>query len=158
MRVASRCSRSRRPGSPVTIAVSQADGGGTVTISATVEGVTETATAYEANPLDTQSPGLRFARNVATANLTFPAVAPDAPPSPVQVRVMTLDAEGRRKATTGIVIAGEPLVLGVTATNMTVQRMEVQSGSDVQEYGVRVDPLAGPFDSAQGKQDALART
>ncbi len=139
--------------SPVTFAVSQADGtyslfdrqytGGAVTISATLDGVTRTATAYEAHPQDAKSPGLAFARNVAYANITFPVAGPTVPPSPVQVSVMTLDAEGQRKLTTGIVVAGEPLVLGVKAAGMTVQRMDVVSGSQTQEYGVRVDPLAG---------------
>lgn len=110
---------------------------------------TRTATAYEVDPQNAKSPGLRFAKNIATANITLPAVAPAVPPSPVQVTVLTLDANGVRKASNGIVIAGEQIVIGVKAGDNTVQRIEVRNGSQVSEYGVRVDPTApqaGAFD------------
>ena len=67
------------------VAISQADGtyalfdlrytGGPVTVAAIAGGTTRTATAYESNPQDTKSPGLRFARHLAVANVTFPAEA-----------------------------------------------------------------------------------
>ncbi len=139
-------------GAPL-IATSQADGtyslfdpqftGGSVTVSATYNGQTFKSTAYEVDPQNTKSPGLRFARNVANATITFPAVAPAVPPSPVTVGVMTLDINGARKNSNGIVVAGEPLVVGVKAGGMTVQRLEVRNGSDSTEYAVRADPLAG---------------
>lgn len=138
-------------GDPATVATSQADGtyslfdrryeGGAVTISATIDGVTRTATAYEVDPQNTKSPGLRFAKHVATANIAFPALPPVTPPSPVQVRVMTLDEDGVRQPANGIVVAGEPLVIGVLSSGNTVQRVEITAGSQASEYGVRIDPL-----------------
>jgi RHS repeat-associated protein len=134
-------------GLPPTLAVSQADGtyslfdrqytGGAVTVFALSDSVTRSATAYEVDPQNAKSPGLVFAKNVATANITFPAL----PPSPVQVEVMTLDANGARKASNGIVIAGGTVVIGVKGGDNLVQRVDVQSGSQTTEYGVKLDPL-----------------
>src|ERR671918_1473113 len=89
------------PGSPrfgannATVAVSQADGtytlfdpsyvGGTVTMSATLSGETRTATGFEANPADWSTSGLRFYRNIATANVVFPPVEPPPPPPQIQI-------------------------------------------------------------------------
>jgi hypothetical protein len=122
--------------------------GGTVTVSAKLGGQTVTATAYQVDPQNTKSPGLRFARNVATANLTFPAVPPTLPPSPVLVSVMTIDANGARKNSNGIVIAGEPLVIGVKAGGLTVQRIDVRHRTELTEFAARQDPLAGQSPAA----------
>jgi hypothetical protein len=112
-------------GQPATVTVSQLDGtyslfdrqytGGAVTISATLNGVTRTATAYEVDPQHAKSPGLQYARNVATANITFPALPLAVPPSPVQVTVMTVDINGARTASNGIVVAGQSIVIGIRA-------------------------------------------
>lgn len=156
-------------GSPATVAVSQADGtyslfdrqytGGPVTISATVDGATRTATAYEVDPQTTKSTALRYSKNVATANITFPAVAPAVPPSPVRVTVVTLDDNNARKLSNGIVVAGDQIVIGITAGDNTIQRVEVKNGSQITEYGVRVDPLrpqAGSFDVIAENAQPLA--
>jgi hypothetical protein len=44
-------------------------------------------TAYEADPADFKTTGLRFHRNIATVNLTFPAVEPPPPPPAIGVVV-----------------------------------------------------------------------
>ena len=139
-----------RPGESAgpNVAVCQADGtyalldlhyqGGPVTVSATVDGVTKMATAYEANPQDLKSPGLQFVRHVAVANVTFPAAAPAEPAPAIPVLLFVEDADGQRTPVrTGVVVAGTPLVVGTTATDVTLLAAEVNGGGlTAATYGV----------------------
>jgi hypothetical protein len=107
-------------GAPPVVAVSQADGtyalfdqhytGGPVTVSATSPGGgTVTGIAYEANPQDTKSPGLRFARHIATANLTYAAVQPPQGPTATEITLTrTVDGE-EQPVLDGVVVTGTPV-------------------------------------------------
>ena len=131
-----------RPGQAAgpNVAVSQRDGtyalldlhyqGGPVTISATIDGVTRTATAYEANPQDLKSPGLQFVRHVAVANVTFPAAAPPEPAPAIPVKMFVEDDEGHRSPVTGVVVAGTPVIVGTTATDVTILAAETVGGDE----------------------------
>lgn len=119
------------------MAISRADGtyamidfaytGGLVTISATVNGETRTATAYEANPQDLKSPGLQFVRHVATASITFSAVEPPPPPAEIAIGIYRRDGDGKRIDTKGLVEAGTPLVIALTSKHAEMRAAEITS-------------------------------
>jgi hypothetical protein len=133
-------------------AVTQADGtytmfdpryvGGPITMSAFVDGEMRTATGFEANPANWATTSLHLYRNIATANITFPAVTPPPPPPAVQIKVMRLE-NGVRKDTGGIVVANTPIVIGMSADNAEVRGAALQGPGVSGEYGVRIDPLRG---------------
>ena len=94
--------------------------GGTIQVAATLVGGDVTSlcpdpegphvacgTAYEANPADFKSSGLRFHQQIGTVNLTFPAVAPPPPPPAVEIRVFRT-VDGVREDTRGIVSQDTP--------------------------------------------------
>ncbi len=98
--------------------------GGTVKVYARANGEERSAVAFEANPADWTTSGLRFYRNIASANITYPAAAPPAPPPALDIRVMRLE-NGERKATTGMVSLGTSLVIGFN-TNAIVRSAQIQ--------------------------------
>ena len=131
--------------------------GGTVRVAATLPGVggdvatlcppgdggdasVRCGTAYEADPADWKTSGLRFHRNIATVNLTFPAVQPPPPPPAIGVVVYRV-VDGQREDTRGIVPAGTPLILGVKPSSQAVEVREVQVQGAAQSF--RSDPLKG---------------
>lgn len=131
--------------------------GGTVRVAATLPGVTgdvntlcppgdggdasfRCGTAYEADPADFKTTGLRFHQNIATVNLTFPAVAPPPPPPAIGVTVYRT-VDGKRVDTRGIVPAGTPLILGVKPSTSAVDVREVLIQGAAQSF--RADPLKG---------------
>ena len=131
--------------------------GGTVRVAATLPGVggdvatlcppgdggdasVRCGTAYEADPADWKTSGLRFHRNIATVNLTFPAIAPPPPPPAIGVVVYRV-VDGQREDTRGIVPAGTPLILGVKPSSQAVEVREVQVQGAAQSF--RSDPLKG---------------
>jgi hypothetical protein len=131
------------------MAVSRSDGtftlydpryvGGTVEVSATFGGETVKATAFEANPLDWVSTELKhYGKNIATVNITYPAVAPPPAPPAIEIRVMTV-VNGKRKDAGGLAVVNEPLIIGMRAQNAEVRGATVKG----EEFGIRVDPLKG---------------
>jgi hypothetical protein len=127
------------------VAISQKDGtftlfdnayqGGTVTLHATSpDGETKTATAYESNPQDLKSPGLGKYRNIATANITFPAKVGDAPPAAIDIAVFTT-VDGQLKRSKGTSLANTPMTVGLSAKNATVTNVTIQGAT----YAVRAD-------------------
>ncbi len=131
--------------------------GGTVRVAATITGVPgdpgvrcpETdggdasfrcATAYESDPVNWKTTGLRFHRNIATVNITFPAVEPPLPPPAIGVTVYRTEGD-KRVATGGIVPSGTPVILAIQPSSelITVQQVLVQGVSE----GFRADPLKG---------------
>ncbi|HEY6552516.1 MAG TPA: hypothetical protein VI669_04135, partial [Vicinamibacteria bacterium] len=145
-------------------AVTQADGtfalwdplyvGGNVQIAAVAEGAPagatcgtsegrlfQCATAFEAVPAS-YHPGLapRYQRNVASTNLSFPAIEPPLPTPEIQIRLMSETTGVRKVVTSGLVIQGTPLVVGVSTTDgVTITAVEFQG----RPWGVRRDPRAG---------------
>lgn len=97
---------------------------GIVTVSATVEGVTQQATAYAINVEDDGPSQLRFYENIATANLTFPPIAPRPPPSAVGVVIFKKNPDGSRERTDGLVVESDTLVIGFT-TQDTIQQARI---------------------------------
>jgi hypothetical protein len=95
--------------------------GGLVKVHATVEGARNAVdtTAFEANPIDSRQwmhVLLQRYLHVANVDVTFNIDTP--PPAPdVSVHVMTLTADMVRKETTGIVVAGVPLIIGFKLEN-----------------------------------------
>ena len=144
-------------------AVSQADGtftlwdplyiGGNVQIAALANGAPDNAacgtnegrsfqcaTAFELAPASYPL-GLaaRYQRNVASTNVSFPAIEPPLPTPEIQIRLMSEAAGVRKVVTNGLVIQGTTLVVGVsTSDGVTLTSVEVQGRS----WGVRRDPRA----------------
>jgi hypothetical protein len=131
--------------------------GGTVRVAATLDGVAgdvttlcpageggdasfRCGTAYEADPADWKTSGLRFHRNIATVNLTFPAVEPPPPPPAIGVTVYRTVDE-KRVDTRGIVPAGTPLILAIKPSSKAVEVREVQVQGGAESF--RADPLKG---------------
>lgn len=141
-------------GNHATFAITQEDGtfslwdaaytGGQVTITASYRGVAKTATAFEANPLDTRtifSEAIKLRqhyRNVAGANITFPAEEPPPPAPAVEVHVMQRTTDGKRRDAGGIVTQNTPLTIGfkVTRGNNVEVRTATING---QSHAVKVD-------------------
>jgi hypothetical protein len=132
-----------------TMAISRSDGtftlydpryvGGTVEVGATFGGETVKATAFEANPLDWAATELKaYGKNVATVNLTYPAVAPPPAPPAIEIRVMTV-VSGKRKDAGGLVVVNEPLIIGMRAQSAEVRGATIKG----EEFGVRADSLKG---------------
>ena len=120
------------------VAITQKDGtftlfdkaytGGTVTLSATTpEGDRQTATAFESNPQALNSPGLGKYRNIATANITLPAKAPNAPPAAITIQVYKTVGGALQKA--AVVVAGSPVTFGFKAENATVTSATVKGAA-----------------------------
>lgn len=86
--------------------------GGTTIVAANVDGVWRIATVYEL-PVTDRDPGLRFYRNVFTANITFPAAPPPAPPPAIDIFVMEEFGDQRRLVPNGLALQGQPLVIGM---------------------------------------------
>ena len=92
--------------------------------------------AYEADPADWKTSGLRFHRNIATVNLTFPSVEP--PPPPPAIGVTVYRAVDGKAGHGGIVPAGTPVILAIKPSSKAVDVREVlvQGGAE----GFRADP------------------
>ena len=102
--------------------------GGPVTVQASYKGQTLTGNGYEANPQTDAIPALlKFFKNVAIADVTFPPEPEPGPPPVVQIQVMKL-VNGQRQDTQGLVAAGTPVLFGIK-TNLTVQTASVQVGA-----------------------------
>jgi hypothetical protein len=103
-------------------------------VGRTKNGEVARTTAFEANPQDTASTGMRFYRNVATANVTFPALQPPATPPQVEVKVLRA-SDG--KDIVGMTTVGTPLVIGFK--NNTPQTAFTIPGAEIQgrQYAAR---------------------
>ena len=143
-------------------AISQADGtyalwdpqyvGGNVQVAALASGAPanaacgtsegllfQCATAFELAPASYPAGLTRYRRNVASTNVSFPAIEPPLPTPEIQIRLMSETAGVRRVVTSGLVIQGTVLVVGVsTSDGVTLTSVEVQGRS----WGVRRDPRA----------------
>jgi hypothetical protein len=93
----------------------------------------------------TCSDNTRYYRNQVKATITFPATTANLPPSDISVDIMS-DSTGARIPITGFVIESEPLVLGLSAVNSTVQSVEILHQGVSQSCSVKIDPLS-QFDS-----------
>ena len=126
--------------------------GGTIDVAATLVGGDVTTlcpdaagphvacgTATVANPADWKTSGLRFHQNIATVNLTFPAVEPPPPPPAVEVRVFRT-VDGVREDTRGIVSQDTPVLIGITPTaGAELREVKVRGSSE----SFHADPLRG---------------
>lgn len=125
--------------------------GGTVTLAATLKGAAPEvtcpvesdtvvcATGFEANVADWKTSGLRFHKNIATLNLTFPPQEPPPAPPAIAIGVYRL-VEGQRQVTGGLVPVGTPLVIGITPTEGIELRDVTVQGEGLPFV---VDPLKG---------------
>ena len=96
--------------------------GGTVQVAATLEGGDVTTlcpappnpklacgTAYEADPQDWKSTALKFHKNIATVNLTFPPVEPQPPAPVIEIKVFRTK-NGQRESLGWQVYNHDPVV------------------------------------------------
>ena len=137
--------------SGATVAVTQADGtfalwdrqfsGGTVTVSATVDGVMRTAVAYEAPPDLVRTPAMLAYRALATVTIAFPPLVPP-PPAPAITVTVFREQNGARIDTQGLVTVGTPLIIGFRVpsdpTNPTTILAPTTNG---QTYAIQTDPV-----------------
>jgi hypothetical protein len=134
----------RYTGGTVRVAATLVGGAGDVrTLCPTGEGGDTSfrcGTAYEADPADFKTTGLRFHRNIATVNLTFPPVQPAPAPPAIGVTVYRV-VDDKRVDTRGIVSAGTPLILAIQPSSKAVDVREVLVQGVSQSF--RVDPLKG---------------
>lgn len=139
-----------------TIAITQSDGRYTLfdqrflqgTVQVFTNGAQATVYALE-HDVDINDPCIVRAMqkfpNVATANLTIPAVQAPAPPPALTIRVFKT-VDGQRVDTRGLAIAGTPLTIGVDAGTATVSTVTIVPAESVDDkdavpYSVQTDPL-----------------
>jgi hypothetical protein len=132
------------------VAISQADGtyalfdtrytGGPVTVTAVMpSGERVNGIAYEANPQDSKSPGLKLARHIATTNLTYPAAPPPQPLATVRITLTRTVDDVERAVTDGIVVAGTPIGVRLRSETDASLRDVTINGSPVT---ITADPAA----------------
>ncbi|MGE0454278.1 MAG: RHS repeat-associated core domain-containing protein [Vicinamibacteria bacterium] len=134
------------------VALSQPDGtytladpqytGGVVDVTAIVGATPEAelarTPAFQANPQDFASTGLRYYRNVATANITFAPKEP--PPPPSALAILIFDASTGADVQ-GLVTVGTPLLV-TFASDATVTSATI----DGQPYSVAADTATSRTD------------
>ena len=85
-----------------------------------------TVMGFEANPADWETSGLRFYRNVATGNVTFPALQPPPPPPAIAIALLN-KATGQEVG--GITTLGTALQIEARAQNARVMGLTVNGVS-----------------------------
>jgi RHS repeat-associated protein len=134
------------------LAVTQTDGtftlwdpryqGGPVTIAATADGLTRTATAFQAVPADYATTPLRYYGSIATTTVTFPPVEPPQPPPAVAIVVVRRGQGGSWEATNGLAVAGQELLVGLRTGDL-VQGITIQGAPQAVREVRPPDALVG---------------
>ena len=138
----------------VSTAVSQPDGtftmldsrytGGLVLVSATTpSNETETATAYQSNPLDSANYGLRFFKNIAKVTFTFDPVTPAPGPAVIDVTLVRKGDLGQRLVADSLVVEGTSLLVGIRRRNTDVQGVSI--GGQAYAFGEDTAPATEPL-------------